>query len=193
MPRLKTPSVPIGLIFVLIVTGCDPSENERVAEMAEQQLVRQSEHNRQLADLQREVAEGSRRLVEADAQSRAEMVTLQREVQAERTELGRQRDTLEQERRELASERRMAPVIAAAIQHIGLLLICILPLILAWYVLENPQRPTDDQVVSEVLLDDLLSDSPMFLPHSSPPPVGVAESPPHRSLPHDPDLPDENT
>ncbi len=193
MPHRKNHALIIGLILVLIATGCEPSENERVAEMAEQQLVRQSEHNRQLADLHREVAEGSRRLVEADAQSRAEMVTLQREVQAERTELGRQRDTLEQERRELATERRMAPVIAAAINHIGLLLICILPLILAWYVLENPQRPTDDQVVAEILLNDLLSDSPLFPPHANPPAIGVSESDPRRSLPHDPDLPRENT
>ena len=193
MPHLNNLALLIGLMVVLIAIGCDPSESQRLAEMAEQQLDRQNEHNRQVAELQREVTEGSRRLVEADAQSRAEMVTLQREVQAERTELGRQRDTLEQERRELATERRITPVIAAAIQHIGLLLICVLPLILAWYVLEHPQRPTDDQVVAEILLDDLLSDTPLFPPHSDPPAIGLSESPSRRSLPHDPDVPGENT
>ena len=193
MPHLKNHGQPIGLILVLIATGCERGENERLAEMAEQQLVRQSEQNHQVAELQRQVAEGSRRLVEADAQSRAEMVTLQREVQSERTELGRQRDTLEEERRELASERRMAPVIAAAINHIGLLLICILPLILAWYVLERPQRPTDDQVVAEILLDDLLSDTPLLPPRPHSRAIGVSESAPHRNLPHVPDTPDETT
>ena len=58
-----------SLIATLIVTaiGCD--EDERLAEMAERHSARQAEQNRQMADLQKEVAEGTRQLVEADART----------------------------------------------------------------------------------------------------------------------------
>ena len=156
--------MPIVAALMLTVIGCDEEENKRLAEMAERHLERQAEQNRQVTELQREVAEGSRRLVEADAQARQEMVALQREVQAERTEVGRQRDLLEGERRDLAAKRRLDPVIAAAITNIGLLLACLLPLVLCWYLLGRRVEPADDQAVAEVLLEDLVTDRPLLLP-----------------------------
>ena len=158
--------MPIVAALMLTVIGCDEEENKRLAEMAERHLERQAEQSRQVTELQREVAEGSRRLVEADAQARQEMVALQREVQAERTEVGRQRDLLEGERRDLAAKRRLAPIIAAAITNIGLLLACLLPLVLCWYLLQRRVEPADDQAVAEVLLEDLVTDRPLLLPRS---------------------------
>jgi hypothetical protein len=137
-----------------------------MVEMAEKHLDRQAEQGRQMAELQREVAEGSRRLVEADAEARQEMVALQREVQAERNEVGRQRDLLEGERRELAAKRRLDPIIAAAITNAGLLLACLLPLVLCCYLLQRRVEPADDQAVAEILLEDLVTDSPLLLPRS---------------------------
>ncbi|REK48392.1 MAG: hypothetical protein DWQ46_02355 [Planctomycetota bacterium] len=144
---------------MLIVTaiGCDENENQRLADMAERHLRNQAEQNRRMADLQKEVAEGARRLVEADAQARKEMVVLQREV-------GRQRDALEAERRDLAAKRRLDPLLAAAITHIGLLLVCLLPLLLCWHLLRRPAEPTDDRAVAELLLEDLVTDRPLLLP-----------------------------
>jgi hypothetical protein len=156
--------MPIVAALILTAIGCDEEENKRLAEMAERHIERQAEQNRQVTELQREVAEGSRRLVEADAQARQEMVTLQREVQAERSEVGRQRDLLEGERRELAAKRRLDPIVAAAITNIGLLLACLLPLVLCWYLLQRRVEPADDQAVAEVLLEDLVSDRPLLLP-----------------------------
>jgi len=95
--------IPIVAILTLTMIGCDENENKRLAEMAEKQLERQAEQNRQTSELQREVAAGARQLVEADAKAREEMVTLQRAAQAERSEIGRQRDALEDERRDLAA------------------------------------------------------------------------------------------
>ena len=157
---------PIVVMLMLTAIGCDEEENKRLAEMAERHLERQAEQNRQVTELQREVAEGSRRLVEADAQARQEMVTLQREVQAERNEVGRQRDLLEGERRILAAKRRLDPIVAAAITNIGLLLACLLPLVLCWYLLQRRVEPADDQAVAEVLLEDLVTDRPLLLPRS---------------------------
>ncbi len=158
--------MPIVAALMLTAIGCDEEENKRLAEMAERHIERQAEQNRQVTELQREVAEGSRRLVEADAQARQEMVTLQREVQAERSEVGRQRDLLEGERRDLAAKRRLDPIVAAAITNIGLLLACLLPLVLCWYLLQRRVEPADDQAVAEVLLEDLVADRPLLLPRT---------------------------
>ena len=166
MQTHKLIHMPIVAALMLTAIGCDEDENKRLAEMAERHLERQAEQSRQVTELQREVAEGSRRLVEADAQARQEMVTLQREVQAERNEVGRQRDLLEGERRELAAKRRLDPMVAAAITNIGLLLACLLPLVLCWYLLQRRVEPADDQAVAEVLLEDLVADRPLLLPRT---------------------------
>ena len=154
------------LALMVTTTGCeeDENENKRLAEMAERQLQRQVEQNRHMAELQHEVAEGARQLVQADAEAREEMVALHRDVQAERTEIGRQRDSLEDERKVIASQRHRDPVIAAAITNVGLLLACLLPLVLCWYLLRRPMEPADDGAVTEVLLQDLVSDNPLLLP-----------------------------
>ena len=157
---------PIAVMLTLTAIGCNEDENKRLAELAERHLERQSEQNRQVTELQHEVAEASRRLVEADAEARQEMVTLQREVQAERSEVSRQRDLLEGERRELAIQRRLDPIIAAAITNVGLLLVCLLPLVLCWYLLHSRVEPADDQAVAEVLLEDLVTNRPLLLPRS---------------------------
>lgn len=162
VPKLLVLLVAATLIVTTI--GCDEDERKRAAEMAERHLERQAEQNRQIADLQREVAEGSRRLVEADAKAREQMVALQREVQAERAEIGHQRDLLEDERRDLAARRYLDPIIATAISHVGLLLACLLPLVVCWYLLHRRIEPADDQAVAEVLLEDLVADRPLLLP-----------------------------
>ena len=54
--------IPIVAILMLTAIGCDENENRRLAEMAERHVERQSEQNRRMSELQREVAEGSRRL-----------------------------------------------------------------------------------------------------------------------------------
>ena len=149
--------------------GCSKTESERLAEMAERSLQRQDSQNQRMADLQNEVAEGSRRLVEADAQSRQEMIALQRDFKSDQTEVARQRDLLEGERRDLASQRHMAPIIAESIGNIGILIGCILPLVLCWFLLARRVEPADDSVVAEVLLQDLVSDQPVLLPRSDTP------------------------
>jgi hypothetical protein len=132
--------------------------------MAEKHLDRQAEQNRQMSELQRQVAEGANRLVEADAKAREDLVALQRELQADHAAVGHQRDQLEVERRELAAKRRLDPIVAAALSNVGLLLACVLPLALCWYLLHPRVQPADDQAIAEILLQDLVSDQPLLLP-----------------------------
>lgn len=124
-------------VLTLTTVGCE-DENKKLADMAERHLDRQAEQNRQLAQLQQAVAEGSR-----------------------------QRDLLEDERRGLAAQRRLAPIIAAAISSGALLLSCLLPLGLCWLLLRRPVEPADDQAVAEVLLEDLVADRPLLLARSN--------------------------
>ena len=172
--------MPIILILIVMMIGCDRDENRRLAEMAERQLQRQAEQNRQNAELQQQVAEGSRQLVEADARAREGMVTLHRDVQAERSEIGRQRDRLEVERRDLAMQRKLNPIIAAAITNTGLLLACLLPLVLCWYLLHRPIEPADNQAMAELLLEDLVAERPLLQQGGSIPAIGHQQADAHR-------------
>ncbi|REJ91766.1 MAG: hypothetical protein DWQ35_13770 [Planctomycetota bacterium] len=164
MKTLIRLTILVSTVAIAAALGCSNHENHRLAEMAEKHLEDQVDQNRRMTELQQQVAEGSRRLVEADAKARQEMIVLQREVQGERTEVGRQRDLLEGERRDLAAKRRIDPIIVAAITKVGLLLACILPLVLCWYLLRRPVEPADDQVIAEVLLEDLVTNRPLPLP-----------------------------
>ena len=149
-------------MMILAATGCE-NEDTRLARLAEQYGERQAEQSKQIIELHREVAEGSRQLVEADAKARQEIVGMHRDFQTERSEIGRQRDELEDDRRYFAAQRRSDPIIAAAIANVGLILACVLPLVLCWYLLHRRVEPADDQEVIEVLLEDLMIDQPRLL------------------------------
>lgn len=155
------------LPFVMLVaTGCE-NENERLAEMASEHARRQAEQSQQMAELQREVAQGARELVEAEARAREEMVSLQSEMQSERAEIGRQRDQLEEARREIEHHRRTDPIIGAAITSVAMILACMLPLVLCLYLLHRKDDTADEQMISQVLIEDLVADAPLLLTHSS--------------------------
>jgi len=155
----------ITLTLILLTSiGCNSDENARVAELATQQLERQADQNRRMSELQQEVASGSRELVEADANARQEMVTLQREIQTERSEIGHQRDQLEAERREIADSRNRDPIIAAAITRVAMVVVSLLPLLICWLLLQQKVEPADMNEITELLLDDLVSAEPRLMP-----------------------------
>ena len=88
------------------------------------------------------------------------MVALQRD-------LGRQQDELEADRRALAAQRHIDPIVAGAITTTGLLLACLLPLVLCWYLLHRGPDDNIDAAVSELLIQDLVSEQPLLQPPSA--------------------------
>lgn len=85
-----------------MISGCD----DRVAQVAREASDRQAAQNRQMAELQQEVARGTHELVKADAATRQEAVAVHRDLQHERRQLSESWEDLEVERRRIDDERR---------------------------------------------------------------------------------------
>ena len=71
---------------------------------------------------------------------------------------------MEAERRQIAGERQRAPIIAAAITQVGLILACLAPLALCAYLLWSLKSTAEqDEAVTELLVEELTSEHPRFL------------------------------
>ena len=170
----KTSMVIAVTTLVLAASGCRDDENKRLAEMAERNLERQSQQEIRNTELQHQVAEGTKRLVEADAAAHETFAEIHRDVQAERQSLGAQRDRLEDERRQIAASRNREPVIAESIKAIGLLIACLVPLLIALQILRRSDTPDESAAVAELLLSDMVADRPTF--------VRMIDAPPKNSF-----------
>lgn len=136
----------IGLM-TLVVTGCSARHSLNEEEWS--QLIKMPESN----------TETAKELVSRDAQSRQQWLELHEDLQTERTEIGHQRDLLEEDRRIWADRDRRDPMIAEAIGSAGVLLACSLPLLMVTLLLW-PRKREEDDVVTEVAVTDLLKDVP---------------------------------
>jgi leucyl-tRNA synthetase len=185
------------LVLIVIwptVTGCAEPPDKRLAEFAQQSVAQQARQNEQLVQQNQQVAEAARELVTADAHARQEAIQMQREVaqreaesrrelaalqrevqtaiQQDRQSLNRQHEDLEHERRQIAQQRQRDPILAAAISSAVLVLACLAPLLLCWYVLHVAGRSSpDDAAVSELLIQELAGEQPRLLPRLSSPPA----------------------
>jgi hypothetical protein len=165
----------LAAVLLYALCGCEEDELAKAAREAAKQS---ADQQRQLAQMQAEVARGAGQLVEADAKARAELAALQRDLQQDQADIGRQRDQLETDRRQIAEQRHRDPLIAAAITSIGLILACLLPLLLCWALLRRP--PLDGEAeaaLAEFLVQDLISDHPVLLPAHAPPALLEQPSP----------------
>ena len=159
------------IVLMPLLIGCEPDRDQRLVEMANQSLTTQARQNERLAEQSRVVAEASRELVAADAQARSEMIAAQAELQTtiqnDRATVDHQRDALERERLEIAHARHRDPIIATALSSFGLLLACLLPLLLAGYILYCVNQPsTDEAVLNELLITELAAEQSKILPVS---------------------------
>lgn len=155
----------IPMILLALASGCD--EDERLVKLAQDADQRQAEQNHEIAHQNRQIAETAKQLVEADAKSRQELMGLERDLQAERAEVGKQRDVLEADRRELASQRQWDSLLAPAIENSGLLVACVLPLVICWLLLRDLKSGGDDEALGELLTIELTAQEPTLLPSSS--------------------------
>ena len=143
------------------MAGCDA--DQRLVKQAEKASDRQAEQNRQIAHQNHHLAEATNQLVSADAKARQETLALQRDLQAEQSTLGRKRDDLEDERRQIAASRHRDPIIATVLADLGLVIACVAPLVLCGYLLRGLQHEPTDQELADVLVTELTSDSPLLL------------------------------
>jgi hypothetical protein len=159
------------LLVIVALAGCDEKDRyKRAAEVAEKAAERQAEQNAEMATLNREVAEGTRRLVEADAATRKEIVQVHRELQSERTTLTKGFDTLESERRQIAKERRTESILIPAIKGVGVALVAAVVLGFCWTLLSSLRSDNaSDAELTELLICDLVREQPLLLRNSSAP------------------------
>ena len=105
---------PLILILLLVpILGCD---EEKLAKMANENSARQAEQNREMAKLNQHVAEGTKRLVEADAAARKDLIQVQQKLDQQRQGSPRRAKA------SFAEQRHRDPIIANSIPrgHRGL-------------------------------------------------------------------------
>jgi hypothetical protein len=131
-----------------------------------------------MAELNEEVATGTKRLVEADAEARKEVVGVHRDLQAERARLDSSWNDLEHDRRHLAQQQRAESLLVPTLETVGLLSVVALVLGFCWYALTKAHRTDEsDSDVRDLLLEQvafadsqtqLIADQqPMCLHHSA--------------------------
>jgi len=158
-----------GSVSLIPTTGCN--EDARVARIAIESAQRQAEQSREMARAGGQVSEGAKRLVAADAEARKELTAAHRELQAESAKVGRQRDRLEAERREIASQRRTESILGPVIKSGGVLVVCGLVITFCLLLLFGLRRQDGSaDVLSELLVEELASDRPVMLPSRQPRP-----------------------
>jgi preprotein translocase subunit SecA len=109
------------LLAAALVTGCS---DQRLVELANENAARQSEQNREMDTLNQSTADGTKHLVEADAQARSELLKAEEPLTQQRSEI-------DAERKPLAHERRADSIIVNAVSSAAILVACILPLAVA--------------------------------------------------------------
>lgn len=194
--------------------SCDrqAEQNETIASQAGQVTETTRQFVESNGDTRKDMIQLQRQLVEAEAKARGELLQIQQDLvdrdaqcrqdldamrqqtqvamDNERQSVDRQRENLDTERKEIAGQRQRAPIIAAAIAQVGLLLACLLPLVLCGYLLYVLRHSGDnDAAVTELLIEEIVADRPRFLPAPGLTPA-IDETPPMRSIEHGPDTED---
>lgn len=178
MKQMNRPRSVVMSLALLIpgVLGCSRAPDERLAEFAQQAMAEQRKQNDRIADQSlavveesHQLAEAAKELVESDAEARRELIAAQAELT---TQLNEQQsgiyaghEQLEQDRREIAEQRHRDPIIAAVIQNVCLIIACLLPLVVAVFVIRQMQsQEPDHAAVAELLILEMTADEPRLLP-----------------------------
>lgn len=153
------------IVMSLTTIGCS-AEATRVAREAAD---RQAQQNTAMTELNKEVARGSHRLVEADAQARHDMVGVHHDLQAERSRLDSRWSTLDSERQQLVSDRRTESLVVTVAPLIGGGLAVATLVGFCWWLLVSAAADRRvDARLNEVLLAEVLpGQSTLGLPEAS--------------------------
>jgi outer membrane lipoprotein-sorting protein len=176
MIHVRSVAMVAAVVLLTTIGGCGRSPDERLADFAQQSMAEQRKQNDRMADQSQAVveeshqlAETAKALVEHDAEARRELIAAQQDLT---TQLNGQQsaiytghEQLEQDRREIAEHRHRDPIVAAVIQNFGLTLACLLPLLVAVFVIRKMQsQEPDHAAVAELLILEMTADEPRLLP-----------------------------
>jgi hypothetical protein len=154
-----------SMLLIGIVVGCGSSD-ERLANFAEEATKEQAAQNQRAAETNRAVARSHEQLLEADAQSRKELIALQHDLRADQAQVGQLRDELEVERRAIAKERRTDSAAGAVIAALVVMIACLSPLVLAAASMLGLFFEPRDGEVTVVAADELVRQESVRLPSS---------------------------
>ena len=157
----QEPNIAKWIVLSILISGCD----ERATQIAREAADRQAQQNTAMADLHKEVATGTHRLVAADAQARKEIVGVHHDLQAERSRLDTGWNALEQERKGIATQRRTESILVPLIQAGGLVAMIVVLLGFCWHALVFCRNSDDtDARLNELLVREFLDDESTRLP-----------------------------
>lgn len=136
--------------LVLLLAGCG---DERVVKVAREADDRQAKQNEQIA-----------RVVNEETAFRQQAAKLQNDLRADQAVIAQQRDQLEIERKQLASQREWAAFYTPLLETIGVVAVVVAVLGYCSFVVVYGLRRGGDHEMNELLLDDLVSHQPVLLP-----------------------------
>ena len=141
----------VGLVGLV---GCGGGD-QRLGDLASQVTHEQARQNERMADASKAIAQGTKQLVESDAQARHDVIKLQQDLRKDIAEIGQQHDALELERKALARERKTESMLSSALIVLGLLVASLAPLILAGISLLGLWREPTREEEGHVLIQEL--------------------------------------
>ena len=180
LSRRPTPWLP-GVVASADVVACDivgcdePPPDRTAVRLAERVTHEQAAQNKRLADATKSLTQGSQQLVSAEAKARQEVIALQRDLRQDQADIGRQRDSLEAERRRIAAQRLTDSTWSDTLLAVGILLACLAPLVLAGITLVGLWRAPSAEEIHDVLVEHFT--------HAPPVPAATSGLPPTTALP----------
>jgi hypothetical protein len=135
------------LAVALIGIGGCGDENAQLADYAMESARWQAEQSQTLVEANQQIADGSRQLVAADAASRQELATLQRELRADQADIAQQYQSLAERHTQWVDACDRDAQAGSSILGLALILACLLPLLLAaWAMFGRHDPPTAEEI-----------------------------------------------
>jgi hypothetical protein len=152
----------LPILLPLLATGS--CSDDRAVQISREAADRQAQQNTAMVNLQKEVASGSSKLVEADAQARKEIVGVHHDLQSERTRLDTSWKDLENERRQIAGQRRTESMLVSVCELLDGISLVLVLLGFCWYALVATRRGDEtDALLNQLLVQEMLPDEPTRL------------------------------
>ncbi len=159
IPR-RTSSI-AGFLVLISAFGCGQApdyRDQRLAEFAQKSVSEQAQQNARMSEVMKRDAEFRQELISTHQ-------SLTKQLHQQQTIIDGHRDRLDNDRRELAQQRYRDPIIAAALQNSAIMMACLLPLLVALMgIWQMQHQEPDHAAIAELLVAELTSERPLFLP-----------------------------